>query len=333
VCFFQVVAEDQARPLGDVSARFRTILILDEMVRDLSGWFYFSINLGAFASTLLTPVLLKHLGPGVAFGVPGVLMFIATWVFWLGRHKFIHVPPGGIESVREAFSGDGLRAMKNLVLIYVFVAMFWSLFDQTASAWVQQATHMNRIWLGTEWLPSQIQAVNPILILIFIPLFSYGIYPAVNRFFPLTPLRKVSIGFFVTAGSFSISAWIETQITAGLKPNIGWQIFAYAVLTAAEVMVSITCLEFSYTQAPKKMKSFIMSLYLLSVAAGNAFTAAVNYFIQNKDGTSKLEGADYYWFFTVSMLVAALGFLIVAKTYRGRTYTQDEASVEKDAPA
>ncbi len=308
------------------------------------GWFYFSINLGAFASTLLTPLLLKHLGPGFAFGLPGVLMLIATWVFWLGRRKFVHVPAGGFGAVKEAFSGDGMRAIRNLVPIYLFVAVFWSLFDQTGSAWVQQAENMDRHWEIVQWLPaqlgasrwlpdplqsvdllpSQIQAVNPILILILIPLFSYVIYPAINRVFPLTPLRKVSIGFFVTVIAFSVSAWIEMRITVGLRPTIAWQFLAYAVLTAAEVLVSITCLEFSYTQAPRKMKSFIMALYLLSVSLGNAFTSAVNFFIQNEDGTSKLEGADYYWFFTAVMLVASLGFIVVAKTYRGQTYIQGD---------
>lgn len=318
------------------------------------GWFYFSINLGAFASTLLTPYLLKEYGDeygaSVAFGVPGVLMALATFVFWLGRNRFVHVPPGGMNSVREAFSGEGLRAMRNLIPIYVFVAMFWSLFDQTASKWVAQAEDMDRTWhiagwfpqsmqaeqwlpakLQTvEWLPSQVQAVNPILIMLFIPLFSYVIYPALNKIFPLTPLRKVSIGFFVTSASFAVSAWIETQIAADLEPDIAWQILAYAILTSAEIMVSITCLEFSYTQAPNRIKSFIMSLYLLSVAAGNLFTAGVNYFIAGEDGKpSKLEGADYYWFFTGTMFVAAVGFIFIAMNYRGRTYIQDEQNQEQ----
>ncbi|MCH2139848.1 MAG: MFS transporter, partial [Phycisphaerales bacterium] len=58
--------------------------------------FYLSINLGAAISNLLTPWLLYWYGPHWAFGVPGVLMAIATLVFWMGRRKFIHVPPGGM---------------------------------------------------------------------------------------------------------------------------------------------------------------------------------------------------------------------------------------------
>ena len=62
------------------------------LLEKVYGWFYLSINLGAFASTLLTPWLLDHYGPGVAFGVPGLLMLVATLAFWAGRNEFAHVP-------------------------------------------------------------------------------------------------------------------------------------------------------------------------------------------------------------------------------------------------
>lgn len=306
------------------------------------GWFYFSINFGSFFSTLLTPLLLEKFGPGVAFGLPGVLMFIATVVFWMGRNKFVHIPPGGVDSVQEAFGGEGLKAMGNLILIYVFVAMFWSLYDQTASAWVEQAKHMDLVVhlpsnllpnlpATVNVLPSQIQAVNPILVLVLIPLFAYVIYPAIDKAFRLTPLRKISIGFFVTAAAFAVSGWIQMQIDAGETPNVIWQVWAYVVLTAAEVMVSITCLEFSYTQAPNRIKSFVMSLYLLSVAAGNLFTAGVNFVIGLSGGESLLEGANYYWFFTICMLAAAVVFVVASQFYRGKTYIQETGLSPEDS--
>ena len=57
--------------------------------------FYWIINFGSFFASLLAPLFLRHLGPVWAFGIPGVLMFIATVVFWLGRHKYVNVPPSG----------------------------------------------------------------------------------------------------------------------------------------------------------------------------------------------------------------------------------------------
>ena len=242
-------------------------------------WFYFSINFGSIFSTLLIPWILKNYGPHWAFGIPGILMGIATLTFWLGRHRFVHVPPSGRAFFKEAFSHEGVVAICKLIPLFTFIAVFWSLFDQTGSSWVLQAEQMNLNFLGVDWLESQIQAVNPILILIFIPLFSFVIYPWINRFFPLTPLRKIGGGLILMTLAFGLTTLIQSWIDSGQRPSIGWQILAFVVITASEILVSIVGLEFAYTQAPKAMKSSIMSLFLLSVWGGNQFTAQVNHYI------------------------------------------------------
>lgn len=324
------------------------------LIEKVFGWFYFSINLGAFLSTLLTPYLLQkfpaqlgewsgnsevlgipiaRLGPHLAFGVPGLLMLIATWVFWLGRYRYVHIPPRGWDAVRSAFTGEGGRVLLRLAPIYLCVSMFWALFDQTGSAWVQQAEKMDRNWLGINWLASHIQAANPILILLYIPLFSYIVYPALGKVIQLTPLRKIGIGLFITTLSFMITAFIEHWIAAGETPKIAWQLLAYLVITSAEVMVSITCLEFSYTQAPREMKSFVMAVFLLSVSLGNQFTSLVNHLISNPDGTQKLSGPAYYWFFAGAMLATSLVFVFIAVRYRGKVYLQEEQPASGDTSA
>lgn len=55
--------------------------------------FYWIINFGSFFASLLMPIFLRQLGPAVAFGIPGVLMFISTVVLWLGRKQYAMVPP------------------------------------------------------------------------------------------------------------------------------------------------------------------------------------------------------------------------------------------------
>lgn len=298
------------------------------LMAKIYSWFYFAINLGAFISNALVPELLKRYGPTVAFGTPCGFMVLATVAFWAGRKKFVHIPRGGFGFVKECFSGEGLRAIGKLCVIYLFVAPFWALFDQIDSAWMLQAEKMNRDLLFFKLHPTQVVAANPLMIMLLIPVFSYVIYPAINKVFPLTALRKIGIGLFIAALSFVVPALIETRITAGATPSIVWLILAYLILTSAEVMVSITCLEFSYTQAPKKMKSFIMAVFFLSITLGNIFTAAVNKFIQNEDGTSKLPGASYFWFFVGVMLVTAVVFIPVASRYKVRDYIQDEASTQ-----
>lgn len=286
------------------------------------GWFYMAINVGAFISTLLTPWLLKHYGAHWAFGVPGVLMALATLMFWMGRNKFVHIPPSGRAFLTEVMSPDSLRVFGRLLLIYLFIAVFWSLYDQTGSSWVLQAQQMDRVLLGVELLPSQIQALNPLLIIVLIPLFSYVIYPSLGKIMKLTPVRKVAMGFMLAAAAFAVSSMAQERIDAGATPSISWQLMAYLLLTAGEVMVSITALEYSYTQAPRTMKSFIMALFMLSVSLGNIFTSTVNFFIQNNDGSVMLEGAEYYWFFTVLMAVTTVIFALLTPFIKDKTILQ-----------
>lgn len=282
------------------------------------SWFYFAINLGAFASMLLTPWLLEHHGPSAAFGVPGLLMLAATLIFRAGRHRFTHVPADGRVFLKTALSSEGLGALARLSVIYAFVAVFWALFDQTGSSWVLQARDLDQEIFGQRVLPSQIQAANPLLIMLLTPLFYHGLYPWLETRVRLTALRKIGAGMFLAGLAFVLAARIQEAIDAGGKPSMAWQLLDYLILTSAEVMVSITCLEFSYTQAPKAMKSLVMSFFMMSVALGNLFTGAVNFFILAPDGGSKLAGADYFWFFAWLMLATATLFSLASRYFPER---------------
>jgi len=309
------------------------------------SWFYFSINFGSAFSTLLIPWLLDPYpltaeqagampgwlaqflqrihGPDIAFGTPGLLMLIATIIFWLGRKKFVHLPPAGVGPyLREIIKRDNLKALGNLLMIVPFVAIFWALWQQNFSSWVLQSEKMDRHLFGIDWKPAQIQTVNPIFILVMLPIFSYFVYPAVSKVFRLTPLRKIGIGLFVTALAFAVVGWIQMRIDAGQTPHIIWQILAFVILTVSEVMVSVTHLEFAYTQAPKKLKSLVMCTYLGAVSLGNLFTAGINFLIGR--GTVRLEGAKYFFFFVAIMVATGLLFVFFARFYQGRTHIQDE---------
>jgi proton-dependent oligopeptide transporter, POT family len=290
------------------------------------GWFYFSINAGSAISIYLCPILLNdsRFGPHWAFGLPGILMLLATVCFWMGRKRFVHVPPAGIGFIREFFSAEGLSAIGRLLVVYLFVAVFWSLWDQSAGGeWTLQAKSLDLNFFGLTILPEQVQISNALLVLVMIPIFNYFLYPAIDRFFPLTSLRKIGIGLFLIAASFAVIWWIQSQIDFGVKPNVGWQILAYVLLTGSEVMVSITGLEFSYAQAPKTMKSVVMAAWLFTVFVGNQFTAILNFLLPTmRKWGIKLDGAAYFQFFTLLMLVTAILFVFVARRYRGKNYVQ-----------
>jgi POT family proton-dependent oligopeptide transporter len=478
--------------------------------------FYFIINYGSFFSTILTPLLLRYFGPEVAFGVPGVLMGVATIVFWMGRYKFIRVPasPGGklglFDSIvttllftplfalilgyfvlwehhlgvaqeaakdqnvefagvtgqlvasyfthywwlpvgtvvavvlgmllfrfrqrtqaSESFlpvllynfshqherkpgmsffdvgrarfgeeAGDGPPAVLKIMVVFSMVSVFWALFDQHASTWVDQARMMalgltfpaylgywafaatislslyGGIWLF-RWLANapiparitklvvgavlgmgllvgladlvgppmgnvisqpgepvvrerllnismdaaQLSALNPLLVMIVIPSLNLLVYgPLRKRGIEIKPLQKMTAGMFLAGGAFAAAAILQTVIeSAGVGVVHGlWQIVPYLIMTVSEVLVSITGLEFAYTQAPRAMKSTIMGFWLLCVTFGNllvAFLAPLQ---------KRIELSEFFWLFAGLMAGAAVIFAILAWMYSGKSYLQHE---------
>jgi POT family proton-dependent oligopeptide transporter len=263
------------------------------------SYFYLAINAGSSISIFYCPVLLNKYGPKVAFGMPAAMMAVATLVFYLGRRRFAIVPPAGKQWLKDILSPSGLKLIGNLLIVYLFVAVFWALWDQSnGQTWTLQATSdlMDKnLGFGFILLPAQVQVVNGLLILIMVPIFSFAIYPFCGLFFKVTPLRKIASGLFLVAASFLIVSWIESRIQGGHSVSVWWQILAYVVLTASEVLVSITALEFSYKQAPLRMKSFIMALFLLSTSVGNLMTAAVNNVMVRELPGSSVSSGPQSW--------------------------------------
>ncbi len=310
--------------------------------------FYFMINFGSFFSTLITPWTLKAYGPSVAFGVPGVLMFLATIVFWMGRHEYIHVPPtksdghGFLSVVMSAFKNqshrkagmgfldaatkehsqeqvDATKAVIDIAKLFAAISVFWALFDQHGSSWVIQAMNMDLNFMGIQFEASQIAAWNPIMVMGLIPLFSMGLYPALDKMgLKTTPIRRMTWGMFVTAFSFALIGGIQIWMDSSPeKINVMWQFFPYLIITMAEVLISITGLEFAYTQAPPSMKSTIMSIWLLTVFFGNMITAYVS-----KVNFFPVGSTGYFFFFAVLMAVFACIFWYMGTQYKVKNYMQ-----------
>ena len=323
------------------------------LVKKVFAIFYWTINFGSFFASLSIPLLLKYYGPSVAFGIPGVLMFIATAIFWGGRHKYVRVPPTGANphsffrvvgsALRNRGQGgswldgakrehpeeavEGVKAVLRISgLMLPFVPFFWMLFDQKASTWVVQARSMDPNIGGFVFQPSQMQFVNPLLVMLLIPFLTAVVYPAFQRSgWELTPLRRMPLGLVLGAMSFIIAGFFQVAMEGGTVLNIAWQILPYIVLTVGEILMSTTGLEFAYTQAPREMKGTIQSVWLVTNTLANvavAIAAALNVF----------TGSAQFFFYAGMALVAAVGMALVARRYVVRDYYQTSAPVPAEEP-
>jgi proton-dependent oligopeptide transporter, POT family len=306
------------------------------LVNKVFAVFYWSINLGSFFASMLIPKTLRLFGPAVAFGIPGILMGIATLIFWLGRHQYIRVPPTGknphsfIEVVRSALKNrgrsgslldgaraehpeeavEGVKAVFRILSIFAFIPFFWMLFDQKASTWVVQARSMDLRVGPWNFEPAQMQLVNPALVMLLIPFTTGVVYPFFKRLgWELTPLRRMPIGMALGATSFVIAGLLNLPVASGHKIPVVWQVLPYVVLTIGEILVSVTGLEFAYTQAPVTMKSVVQSFWNLTLAAGNLAVALASAFVF-------FTGTALFFYYAGFAYLAAAGLALVARRYK-----------------
>ena len=311
------------------------------------GWFYWSINLGACFGFALIPLLRDKAGYSWAFGIPGIFMALATLIFWLGRKHYVRQPPsgkvqgGGLFGVlwyalthsRERKPGqsfldtalgrysreevEGVKAVGGIVMMFATVPVFWALFNQVNTTWVLQGEKMTPFnLLGYKVDGERLQAAGALLVMIWVPILTLGLYPLAQKLgLRPTPLRRMGMGMILGAASFFISAWIQSRIDAGETLSVAWQVLPYVVLEAGEVMVSATALEFAFSQSPVRMKSIIMSFYLMTIAGGH-FLVAV--FTNLNDRYVHAKGASEFLFYAVLMVIVAGVFAFLATRYRER---------------
>ncbi len=399
--------------------------------------FYWSINFGSFFASLLMPIFLRDFGPRVAFGIPGVLMLLATIIFWAGRGRYVRVPPSpknphsfgrvcktaiqsagtgkvlfaiamlvtvacvtlsiswvaghpippmgtfspvemlcialvvflvlGSIAVSRQLEGargahpddavDGVRSVLRILIVFALITPFWSLFDQKASTWVLQGNQMSQ---PTWFESSQMQTVNPGLVMILIPLNNLVVFPWLRkRGWPLTALGKMTVGMalaglaWVVAGIlqmiidgdpkvvviYPLAGQLKTGMLTQSELWIYWQIVPYILLTLAEVLVSATGLEFAYSQAPLSMKGVIMSFFNLTVTVGGLWVLLANHSVKSSAVTDSIAStglgvnAFLMFFFALFALITALAFRLYAKRYKPTDNYHSNAPAPGEKPA
>ena len=159
-----------------------------EATRRYFAVFYASINLGSVFSYLLVPAMRAIFGYAAAFAVPAVLLAAALAVFIGGRRKYTMLPPreGGVgvpaaiwRACATRAQDDDARELRSIGEVMVLLPVFWMLYDQQGSIWVVQASEMKNF--KGKLQPETMGVINPVLILLLLPVFEKWIYPALER--------------------------------------------------------------------------------------------------------------------------------------------------------
>src|SRR5262249_26885507 len=170
--------------------------------------------------------------------------------------------------------------------------------------------------------PSQMQALNPLLVMLLIPFNNLVLYPFLRRVgFEPTALRRMAAGIAFSGLSWVAVGAMQLVLDAGHPLSIAWQILPYALLTFGEVLVSATGLEFAYSHAPAALKGAIMAFWSLSVTVGNLWVLLVNAAVRNDAVTQAIAQSGLgvmsfqMFFFAAFAFLAALAFGLYAAGY------------------
>jgi len=316
---------------------------------------------GSFISIFLTPILRVYVGYWIAFGTPAILLLTAVAIFFSGRSSYIMVPVGdnpigifcrvlkdGIVALfkrgkapvkhwldrAEPFHGkeniENAKAVLRILVVFIPLPCFWALFDQHSSRWIEQAREMNRQFGSIQIEPDQVPTLNPLFVIILIPLFDRILFPFLRRKgLNITSLRKMTLGMILTSIAFAVAGFVQMVLDRG-QISVAWQTFQFLILTVGELLVSVSGLEFAYTQAPASMKSVMTAIWLLTVSAGNAIVVVI----------AELQLFDLaieFFFYSGLMLVFTILFFFLVRTYKYVDHKDDDAeshrinSSEKDS--
>ncbi|GJJ73862.1 proton-dependent oligopeptide transporter, POT family [Entomortierella parvispora] len=285
-------------------------------VQSIFNWFYWSINLGSL-SAIITTNAEKYYAFWLAYLIPLLMFNGAVLALWWGKDKVVKTPPRG-SVLLEAFRVFGI-AMKNgnnldaakpseiqarmpesdlafvtwddvfidelrLTLkacsVFCFFPLYWVIYNQITTNLTSQAGTMLLYGIPND----VVNNIDPIVLIIFIPIFDKIVYPGFRRMgLELKPVTRISLGFLFAAIAMAWTAIVQHKIyitgpnyactlcDPNQTPNnvsIAWQILSYFFIAISEIFASITGLEFAFTNAPATMKSVVMSIFLFMNCAG-----------------------------------------------------------------
>ncbi|WFD18206.1 hypothetical protein MCAP1_000405 [Malassezia caprae] len=181
--------------------------------------------------------------------------------------------------------------------IFLLFPLYWLCYNQITNNLIVQAGQMDMGGAPNE-LVSQL---DPIFIIVFVLLFQFVLYPACERYnIPLTPLKRITIGFFLASFAMVWAAVLQHYIykTSPCGTRVGdkhhyapdgskcsllknssslsmWvSSGSYVLIAFSELFASVTSMEVAMIMAPKNMRSIVMAVGTFTTAVASAIGEA-----------------------------------------------------------
>jgi len=250
----------------------------------------------------------------------------------LGSNK-----PTWMRSIDDPWVDQVARGF-NACKVFLWLPLYWLAYNQM----VNNLTSQSAV-LQLNGVPNDlINNLNPVTLVIFIPIMDFFIYPALRKArIHFTPIKRITWGFFIASAAmissavlqsyiYKLSACPDSHVNDGVWPvdgedtsciapiNVWVQAVPYCLIAFSEIFASITSLEYAFSKAPENMRGVVMGVNLLQTA----FSSAI--------GQALVPLADdplLIWNYTTVAILAALGGVGFWFTWRSLDAKEDELNM------
>ncbi|OGM44702.1 oligopeptide transporter [Aspergillus bombycis] len=285
----------------------RVILDPDVTVQIIYSRYYWLINIGSCAG-LIAPWVERKVEFWATFLIPLCIYGCATVVLIFCRNKYITRPPQGSIAIRAThalwigfkknrtmdhakpsylrqqqgetidlpWDDQFVDEIKVALMACRVIPIFWLCYGNTVGNLISLAGLMNTMGLPNDFLAG---SINPLSILILLPLFERVLYPSLRRVgIPFRPISRITFGFFIMSGAIAVAAGLQSLAYSSPPYSVNFlSILPIYVLTAlSEITAFLSSMEYAYTKAPRSMKSLVASVNLLLCALGSLLGLAIS---------------------------------------------------------
>ncbi|XP_019186891.1 PREDICTED: protein NRT1/ PTR FAMILY 8.4-like [Ipomoea nil] len=303
------------------------------------NWYYFSINIGALASSTIIVWIQENAGWGIGFGIPTLFMAIAIASFFSGTPLYRFQKPGGSPLTRicSVTQVEELKRLVQMLPIWATGIVFFAVHVQLPTLSILQGMTMDTT-IGSFNIPAaSLSSFNVISVLVCVPIYDRVLVPVAKKITGtergLSELQRMGVGICISTSCMLGAALVETRRLElarglGLVPmSIMWQVPQYFLMGAAEVFTCIGQMEFFYDQSPDSMRSSSTALALLTTSLGAYLSSFMISVVSSVTGwipDNLNQGhLDYYF-----LLLAFIGFLnMVAYLFCSKLYVSKSKQV------
>ncbi|XP_078366337.1 solute carrier family 15 member 4-like [Oculina patagonica] len=235
---------------------------------------------------------------------------------------------------------EGVKSVVRLIPIFLTFIFYWTIYGQGSTTFLLQGSYMNlKVTDKLSFPAASLNIFGLLSLLILIPFIDRVVYPGLHRVgLNFSPLRRIGVGMLFAACSMALAGAIEVerkhdygtfeqvvlqQSVNASTMSVFYQVPQYILQGISEALVSVTGLEFAYSQSPADLRSVVMGVCVAMIGLGYYVASLLAYIVKHAshgnwypDDLNK-GTLEYYMFLLAGlMLINAAVFLFLAVRYR-----------------